>query len=138
MATAQPAPARAAASDVSHSSTDDDNDHDDGADGGNTLGLGMVKDPKTGKAPQLFSCHEYEHVSMNVVDAWSEFIWLLCFDQVLSESAIMQRLRRMCRRRKSGKVPGGEDAHKQFQDMEKRPALAVSLVASGFNQEPQP
>ena len=57
-------------------------------------------------------------------------VWL--GPEVLTDAAIRQRLRRFCKRRKSGKVPGGEDAHKLYQDMEKRDDMARMLVACGF------
>eukprot|EP00439_Symbiodinium_sp_Y106_P037694 s1493_g4.t1 len=47
---------------------------------------------------------------------------------VLTEAAILQRLRRMCKRRKNGKVPGGEDAYNAYQDVDRRNDLAASLA----------
>ena len=47
----------------------------------------------------------------------------------------MQRLRRACKRRKNGKVPGGEDAYNSYQDVEKRNDLARALVSVDFNKD---
>ena len=41
----------------------------------------------------------------------------------------------MCKRRKNGKVPGGEDAYNAYQDVDRRNDLAASLVSAGFNQD---
>ena len=51
----RPAPAPTESGKESDSSSDGDGDADDAADSsGDTLGLGIVRDPKTGKAPELF------------------------------------------------------------------------------------
>ena len=41
----------------------------------------------------------------------------------------------MCKRRKSGRVPGGEEAHSAYQDKDNRKMLAKALVESKFNED---
>ena len=55
--------------------------------------------------------------------------------KVLTEAAVMQRLRRACQRRKNGKVPGGEDALELYKDTEKRLELARQLIESKFDKD---
>ncbi|CAE7437536.1 hypothetical protein AK812_SmicGene48986, partial [Symbiodinium microadriaticum] len=74
-------------------------------------GLGTVVCPKTGKATKRQ------------------------IDIVLSLDAVKQRLRRMCKRRKSGKVPGGEEALESYKDTGNRKQLAKILVEAKFNEE---
>eukprot|EP00439_Symbiodinium_sp_Y106_P047965 s4067_g6.t1 len=54
---------------------------------------------------------------------------------VISLDALKQRLRRACRRRKNGKVPGGEAALEAYQDVENRKHLAKLLVDAKFNED---
>ena len=60
---------------------------------------------------------------------------LVCTTQVLTEAAVMQRLRRACQRRKNGKVPGGEDALTMYKDTDKRLELARTLVDAKFDKD---
>ena len=60
---------------------------------------------------------------------------LVCTTQVLTEAAIMQRLRRACQRRKNGKVPGAEDALTMYRDTDKRLELARNLIDAKFDKD---
>ncbi|CAE7359121.1 unnamed protein product [Symbiodinium sp. CCMP2456] len=55
--------------------------------------------------------------------------------KVLTLAAVKQRLRRMCSRRKSGKVPGGEEAFQAYKEVSGRKNLAKLLVDADFNEE---
>ena len=55
--------------------------------------------------------------------------------KVVTESAIQQRLRRMCSKRKNGTIPAGEEAAKLFTDVSKRPQLARMLAEANFDKE---
>ncbi|CAE7245398.1 unnamed protein product [Symbiodinium sp. CCMP2592] len=87
---------------------DDDDDDDNDPDKGD-WGLGTTLCPKTGKVPD-------QHM-------------------VISLDALKQRLRRACKRRKNGKVPGGEAAFEAYQDVENRQHLAKLLVDAKFNED---
>ncbi|CAE7478075.1 unnamed protein product [Symbiodinium sp. CCMP2592] len=86
----------------------DDDDDDNDPDKGD-WGLGTTLCPKTGKVPD-------QHM-------------------VVSLDALKQRLRRACKRRKNGKVPGGEAAFEAYQDVENRKQLAKLLVEAKFNED---
>ena len=65
--------------------------------------------------------------------------WLLCEStKVLTVEAMKQRLRRMCARRKSGVVPGGEAAYAAYKDLSRRKELGRLMVDSGFNEARYP
>ncbi|CAE7622983.1 unnamed protein product [Symbiodinium sp. CCMP2592] len=91
-------------------SSDDAGDNDEGEGDDGDWGLGSVLCPKTGKVTK----------------------WHM---DVLTADAVKQRLRRMCKRRKSGKVPGGEEAFESYKDVGNRKQLAKLLVDAKFNEE---
>ena len=57
------------------------------------------------------------------------------FAKALTESAIQQRLRRMCSKRKNGTIPAGDDAAKLFADPSRRTELGRLLAESRFDKE---
>ena len=116
----------AASSDAATASeSEDDHAMNDGDLG---LGLGTVLCPKTKKVSCLLSVprHLFKHHLRNLSILDSE---------VLTEAAIMQRLRRACQRKKNGKVPGGDEALELYRDTDKRLELARQLIEANFDKD---
>ena len=100
----------------------------EGEDPPDCFGLGLVFCPKTGKAACLSMYSQSYH-------GFCQFTcWLVALTQTqaLTEAAVMQRVRRACQVRKSGKVPAGEESQKLWRDVENRNEMCKLLIEAGF------
>ena len=55
-----------------------------------------------------------------------------CMPEPMTEAAVMQRVRRACQQRKSGKIPAGEEGQKLWRDVENRNEMCRMLIDSNF------